>query len=274
MKNYCLLLLVTACFFLNISKAVAFDDFGVPTLLSLQPATDEEKEVIEEAPKDAAKTENKINNDNTKSSLETSLEPEEDEEITIFLPPDNAEVTVPNFEHIPYFFSDIQILPDGDVKITETIIFIVKGNIIKTGINRLFPKTTYNRLHQPIKGDVKVISVIRNNQIEPFDIRRTYQGLLLTTGNKNLLLEKGVHTYEISYIARKQVSMFNHFDDFFWNITGAWNLVITRVGARIKPPLGAKIIEQKGAMISKDIRSKDFISFKDSDNSYRNLPCR
>ncbi|MGD9638525.1 MAG: DUF2207 domain-containing protein [Alphaproteobacteria bacterium] len=286
LKSFIFMVLFFLVFIAKTSNSQNFKEFGVPELSiptyddeQNKQTTDDEEKNQEQANSDTDETSIKASDNQEKSAnsseqkdnqdAENSSDEEtEPEELTIYLPPNNTETSIPNFEHVPYFFSNIQLLPDGSAQVTETIKFVVKGNIIKNGISRLFPKITYNRMNQPIKGDIEIVAVYLDGVEEPFKIKKTKQGLLLITGNSKTPLKNGVHTYEISYAAYRQISMYNKFDEFFWNVTGAnWNLGISRVGARIQLPMGARMLNRKAFVVLKDKETNDYIAFNDSENN-------
>ena len=61
-------------------------------------------------------------------------------------------------ERIHDYHSNIQVLPDGSLRVTETITVNAEGNQIKRGIYRDFPVACTSRFLVPIKLPFRVVS--------------------------------------------------------------------------------------------------------------------
>ncbi len=154
------------------------------------------------------------------------------------LPPSYEKTLVPAKEHIPYFFSRIDILPDGLVQVTDTIVVVANGEKLKKGIIRAFPKFVYTRTGERQKVDYSLLSVTANNIEIPYKIvdRNNY---VFMEPSQKADLAPGLYEYTFNYVLDNQIFQYDEFDEFYWNLTGSvWNMVIARAGAVvIMPPL-------------------------------------
>lgn len=154
------------------------------------------------------------------------------------LPPNYEKTLVPAKEHIPYFFSRIDLLTDGLVQVTDTIITVANGQKLKQGIIRAFPKYVYTRLGARQKVDLNLLEVTVNNMPVSYKIIDRNNYIFLEPAQDNELAP-GVYEYKFNYTLDNQIFQYDEFDEFYWNLTGSvWNLVIARAGAIIiMPPL-------------------------------------
>ncbi len=116
------------------------------------------------------------------------------------------------------------------------------NNEINRGIIRAFP-TRYNTPEGLIwEAPFKVISVTRNGKSEPFHTQTFDNGVLLYLGSEDVMLESGVHQYEISYETGWQVNYFADFDQLAWNVTGnGWTFRIDSANWEIALPEGVAL---------------------------------
>lgn len=168
--------------------------------------------------------------------------------IDILLPPFNQRTRVPAFEHIPYLFSRIEVLPDGLLKIEETIIVIANGQKLKSPVVLPVPDNIVSRDGKIRQNDVSVISVTINDMPVEYKVDKQ-GGSTLLMPVKNFPLENGVYRYVFTYVVDRQVSYYPDYDEVYWNVSGsAWNLVIARAGASIVLPKGSEPITQSLAI--------------------------
>lgn len=168
--------------------------------------------------------------------------------IDILLPPLNERVRVPAFEHIPYLFSQIEVLPDGLIKVEETVIVIANGIKLKTPLILPIPSRVYSRDGKARNTDASLIGVTINDMPVEYKIDRR-GGSTLLMPKKNFALENGVYRYVFTYVIDRQIWSYPDFDELYWNVTGgAWNLVVVRAGATIVLPRGTRPIAQSLAI--------------------------
>ncbi len=143
---------------------------------------------------------------------------------------------ISNIEQILNFNSEIHILPDNTVKVTETIEVNALHDEIKHGIYRDFP-TAYTYLNAfKTKRGFAILSVKRDGKSEPYHTKSIVNGIRLYIGSKDSLVPTGIHTYTIQYQTDRQIE-YNYTESssrFYYNITGEdWNFPILYTSARI-----------------------------------------
>ena len=166
------------------------------------------------------------------------------EMIDVELPPFNQKTLVPAQEHIPYPFSRIELLPDGLVKITDTITVVANGEKLKDSIQRAFPKFVFDREGNRQKVDFNLLGVSINGN--PVDYKLTDRNnYVFMEPSQKLELVPGVYEYQFDYTIDNQIFSYDEFDEFYWNLTGSvWNLIISRAGAAIILPPNTKTLGQ------------------------------
>ncbi len=160
------------------------------------------------------------------------------------LPPNNTKVLIPAMEHIPYYFSQIEILPDSLGKFTDTIVVVANNEKIKNGLIRAFPKYIINREGERQKLSYNIIDVKINEKSIPYKIidRGNY---IFFEPKYNTPLIPGVYQFSFEYTINNIILSYENFDEFYWNINGnIWNMVIARMGAALSLPAGTEPLGQ------------------------------
>ena len=140
-------------------------------------------------------------------------------------------------ERIHDYHSDVQVLKDGSLKVTETITVNAEGSKIKRGIFRDFPIAYTSRFLVPVKLPFEVVSVKRDGKAESFHTEKESNGVRVYIGQENYLLPPGKYTYEITYTTNFQLGFFNSHDELYWNVTGnGWDFPIDLASASISLP--------------------------------------
>jgi uncharacterized membrane protein YgcG len=140
-------------------------------------------------------------------------------------------------ERILSFHSDIHILPDSSMKVSETITVRAEGKNIKRGIYRDFPTSYKDRLGNRYRVDFAVESVKRDGYPEDYHIKAQSNGLRIYFGNKDKLLQRGEYTYSLVYHTNRQLGFFEEHDELYWNVTGNnWVFPIDKASATIHLP--------------------------------------
>ncbi len=164
--------------------------------------------------------------------------------IDVELPPNYDKTLVPAKEHIPYFFSRIDLLPDGLIQVTDTIIAVANGEKLKNGIIRAFPRYVYTRQGERQKVDLNLLDVSINETSVPYKIVDRNNYFFLEPAQKSELAP-GIYEYQFRYTLDNQLFQYDEFDEFYWNLTGSvWNLVIARAGAVVIMPPSTKQLGQ------------------------------
>ncbi|MDL2216737.1 DUF2207 domain-containing protein [Desulfovibrio sp. OttesenSCG-928-M14] len=141
-------------------------------------------------------------------------------------------------ERITLYDSHVSVNPAGLVFLTERITVKTQGEAIKHGINRHFPLRWERASKKVSTLDVKVMSVKRNGQYEPFKQSKNKTELSLRIGSGDVFLEPGLHTYEIEYIIGDQVVRFDAWDEYYYNVVGTeWGFVVEEARFRLSLPV-------------------------------------
>lgn len=164
-------------------------------------------------------------------------------------------------ERILNFHSDIAVLEDASVAVTETIRVKAEGDRIKRGIYRDFP-TRYKDSHglRYVVG-FEVTGVLRDGSPEPYHITDEGNGKRLYIGEKNTLIPSGEYTYAISYRTTRQLGFFKDHDELYWNVTGnGWEFPIETASCSVRLPgaAGDRIIGTDAYTGPQGARGKDF----------------
>jgi len=150
-------------------------------------------------------------------------------------------------ERIDNFVSDIVIHPDSTLTVTETITVTSTGDTIKRGIVREFPTIYRSRSGNTVWVGFEVVAVQRDGHREPYHIEGASNGKEVYIGNKDVLIDRGIHVFVITYRTNRQLGYFDRFDELYWNVTGnGWRLPIDRAEARITLPPGATLLQHAG----------------------------
>lgn len=148
-------------------------------------------------------------------------------------------------ERITSFVSDVTVNADASLSVRETISVAAEGQTIKRGIFRDFPTSYQDRTGQRFRVGFTVESVRRDGRPEPYALENLSNGTRIRIGNRDILLEPGLHRYEITYRTTRQIGFFDDFDELYWNATGnGWTLPISEARAIIRLPEGAEISQR------------------------------
>ena len=168
----------------------------------------------------------------------------------------------PDFsDRILIFHSDIQVLQDGGMLVEETItIYNGNGNTgigydeavypasinndIKRGIVRDFPTIYYAKDGWMKTVGFELQAVTKNGQPEPYLTERLDNGTRIMVGQRDVLIDKGIYTYTLSYKTTRQLIFHKDKDELYWNVNGnGWVFTADSISCHIKFPPGAVIKE-------------------------------
>jgi len=145
-------------------------------------------------------------------------------------------------EYIRSYHSDIQVAENGDLTVTETIIANAEGERIKRGLFRDFPLTMQDAGGRTVRVGFEVVSVTRDGRPEPFHTESVTGGIRIYSGDKDVFLRNGEHTFVFTYRTDRQIRYFDDHDELYWNATGnGWEFRIAQASARVTLPGGAGI---------------------------------
>lgn len=140
-------------------------------------------------------------------------------------------------ERITRFTSDVNILADSSLEVTETIDVIAEHNQINRGIYRDFPTRYRGRDGSQMRVGFDFVSVTRNGEPEPAQLEPLNRGVRIRIGNPDRLIDVGEHRYIIRYRTTRQVGRFAGHDELYWNVTGnGWAFPIDSAEAIIRLP--------------------------------------
>ena len=165
--------------------------------------------------------------------------------IAVALPPYDEKVLVPPYEHIPYLFTKIEVLPSGLLKIDETIMVISNGQKLRYPLSKALPTHMVDRDGKGHKIDVTINEVTINGH--PVDYKLISKGgNIIITPNTNIPLDAGIYKYEFSYVVDRQIAHYEKFDELNWDVSGGnWNLIISRIGATVILPHDKEALAQR-----------------------------
>ncbi len=140
-------------------------------------------------------------------------------------------------ERITEFSSDITIGQDGTLTVRESISVNAQRNQIQRGIFRDFPTTYIYDFGNRYRVSFEVQRVTRNGQDENYVLENIANGRRVRIGNAEIVLERGIHDYTITYSTKGQIGFFDEFDSLYWNVTGhGWAFAIDAAEAVIRLP--------------------------------------
>lgn len=145
-------------------------------------------------------------------------------------------------ETIISFKSDVTVNSNSTLDISESIAIISDGSTIRRGIFRDFPTRYTDKNGVQVRVDFSVKNVSRNGQPENYVVESISGGKRIKIGDKDILIEPGIHKYIITYHTDRQLGFFKDYDELYWNVTGnGWQYAIQNAQVNIHLPSGANI---------------------------------
>lgn len=140
-------------------------------------------------------------------------------------------------EVIKSYDTQVQINRDGSIDVTENITVHAEGNQIRRGIYRDFPTRYSDRVGNKVVVGLDVLSVQRNDVIEPWFTERMTNGVRINTGNDNFLPVPADYKYTLHYKTTRQLGFFSDHDELYWNAIGTgWVFPIERGTVEVHLP--------------------------------------
>lgn len=138
-------------------------------------------------------------------------------------------------ERILSFHSDIRVMSDGMIEVTETIRVRAEGNRIKRGIYRDFPTEYQDKIGNEYKVAFEPLAVLRNGTPEAFHSQAIRRGVRTYFGRADRLINQGEQTYVFRYRASRMLGFFDEHDELYWNVTGFdWAFPIDKASATVE----------------------------------------
>ena len=144
-------------------------------------------------------------------------------------------------EHIVHYHSDINVLKNCTVRITETIEILVRRENINHGIYRDLP-LSYLYRGGNVNVGFKILSIKYDGETEEFHTESMRNGIRIYAGSVERFVPEGIHVYEIEYEVDHVLGLYVEFDEISWNVNGnGWAFEIDSISANVYLPDGAKI---------------------------------
>jgi uncharacterized membrane protein YgcG len=140
-------------------------------------------------------------------------------------------------ERILNYHSDITVLENAEMQVTEHITVRAEGINIKRGIYRDFPTLYKDNYGNKYRVDFGIRQILRDGNPEPHHTENLSNGVRVYIGDQNTFLKHGEYTYSITYNTARQLGYFEQHDELYWNVTGnGWNFIIDKASANVKLP--------------------------------------
>lgn len=140
-------------------------------------------------------------------------------------------------ERILSYHSDIQVLPDASMMVSETIRVRAEGEAIRRGIFRDFPTDYRDGFGNRYRVDFQVLDVTRDGNAEAWRTETLSNGVRVYIGHSDVYLDSGEHTYVIRYRTSRQLGFFEDHDELYWNVTGnGWAFRVDSASAAVTLP--------------------------------------
>ena len=138
-------------------------------------------------------------------------------------------------ERILSYDSDILVLSDGTIEVTETIRVLAEGRQIRRGIFRDYPIRFENAAGDDVMVVYEPRSVLRDGVPEEFFSEPRGDSVRTYFGSASRLLDPGQYEYVYRYTAGRMLGFFDDYDELYWNVTGHdWAFPIDSVTATVR----------------------------------------
>jgi len=145
-------------------------------------------------------------------------------------------------ERITRFVSDIEVMPDASLEVTETIDVVAENVRINRGIYRDFPTRYRGRRGNQVRVDFTLLGAQRDGYPELATTEPIANGVRIKIGNPDKTLDQGEHRFILRYRTTRQIGRFDGYDELYWNVTGSgWAFPINNAEARIRLPQAVKL---------------------------------
>jgi uncharacterized membrane protein YgcG len=152
-------------------------------------------------------------------------------------------------ERILRYDSEVEILADGTLEVTEHITVRAEGRDIRRGIYRDFPTRYRDRYGNRVRVDFEMLYVERNGQPEDWFTERRANGIRINTGGDAFLPVPAEYTFTLRYRTTRQLGFFEEHDELYWNAIGtgwAFPIEAGEVEVRLPEPVPAEGLHVEG----------------------------
>nr|WP_321458084.1 DUF2207 domain-containing protein [uncultured Cohaesibacter sp.] len=171
-------------------------------------------------------------------------------------------------ERITDYRVAIEVNKDRTVDITEVIEVNVEGDQIKRGLLRDIPETYRRRDGRYVNINPKVRAVRRDGNDEPFSTSHEGRYFRIRIGDAYVMLQNGLHTYEISYSVEQSIGFFDDYDEIYWNAIGTeWAFPIERSQVSVRAPEGGEVLQYAAYTGSSGSRGDSYRVTEQSDQT-------
>ena len=178
-------------------------------------------------------------------------------------------------ERVDFFLSDVTVNRDGSLDVRETIVVRSTGREIKHGILRVLPKSFTDESGTLTQVSYDVLGAKRDMKSENYVVEPLSDGVRVRIGDKDVLIEAGRHTYEISYRAIRKFINSKSSDQLYWNVTGDnWSFAINRAIVNVHLPEGAEIQQNQAYSGQGVARENDYNVIQAEGTEYRAVTTR
>ncbi len=152
-------------------------------------------------------------------------------------------------ERILSFDSTIMVEPGGDLLVTELIEVRAEGIEIQRGIFRDIPRLQQTKWGLMMKKPFKVLEVLQDGKPATYEVSDIGKGgIRIRIGRADVLLSRGLHTYEIQYRTGRQLYFEEDRDVLYWNVNGTeWGFPSDKVTATVTLPEGLGVTRVDGS---------------------------
>ncbi len=166
-------------------------------------------------------------------------------------------------ERILSYDSQVQIRADASLDVTERIKVHADGSQIRRGIYRDFPTRYRDRFGNRVRVDLEVLSVERNDVMEPWFTENMTNGVRINTGNDSVLPVPADYTYTLRYHTTRELGFFPDHDELYWNAIGTgWIFPIDSgtVEVRLPRPVPADSLHAEAYTGAQGANGNDYVA--------------
>jgi len=133
--------------------------------------------------------------------------------------------------------SEVEVLSDGTLDVTEHIVVNALGDQIHRGIQRDFSRSYRDNYGNRVKIEHEVTEVRRNDKLEPWVIENGFDYIRLNIGSDELLPTPAEYTYTLHYRTTRRLVFFSDHDQLRWNaIENDWIFPVEKGSVRVRLP--------------------------------------
>jgi uncharacterized membrane protein YgcG len=148
-----------------------------------------------------------------------------------------APIGVTAQERILAYDSEVEVLADGSLEVTEHITVQAEGRNIRRGIYRDFPTRYRDRFDNQVHVRFEMVDVERNGEPEDWFTERRSNGIRINTGGDDFLPVPAEYTFTLRYRTTRQLGYFEEHDELYWNAIGTgWDFPIESGTVRVRLP--------------------------------------